>query len=90
MFFRASVLESLSLPPNVLFLCSLGVLCAAVLAHRVRRWQRLRHIPGPFVCGITSLRLARQSISGTMHEDLKKLTDIYGAVANHGVDQACV
>lgn len=46
--------------------------------HRIRRWYRLRHIPGPWICGWTSLRLLRSHMGPRIDRDWKELVDKYG------------
>ncbi len=41
-------------------------------------WSRLRHIPGPFICGFSTLWLVQKFLSGRANEDFKRLSEKYG------------
>ncbi|KAK4652631.1 hypothetical protein QC762_501510 [Podospora pseudocomata] len=56
------------------------VLLLLSLAYRVHRWHKLRHVPGPFLAGWTSLWLTRGFISYKVYEDMHALTKKYGPV----------
>jgi len=45
---------------------------------RLRRWHRLRHIPGPPLAGWTSFALTKPYLDGTIYEHWKELAEKYG------------
>lgn len=47
---------------------------------RIRRWYRLRHIPGPWICGFTSLWLVKECLGPRIDQSWKKLVDQYGKI----------
>lgn len=53
-------------------------LIAAVLTRRVRRWSRLRHIPGPSIAGWSTWWQLRSALGGRYHERLKEQADLHG------------
>jgi hypothetical protein len=53
-------------------------LCLYSLIRRVVEWQRLRHIPGPFLAGWTDLWLLRHVVPGTL------CTKLYGVCQEYG------
>ena len=63
----------------VLFLIALSL---GVFTRYVTAWYRLRHIPGPFICGFSTIWLARKCLSGRVNEDFKRLTEKYGMLAS--------
>ncbi|KAH7207945.1 cytochrome P450 [Fusarium oxysporum] len=56
------------------------VLLIAQLFRLVRRWSRLRHIPGPASAGWTSWWQCRGALSGRYHEHLKNAADQFDPV----------
>ncbi|KAM7204219.1 Cytochrome P450 [Naviculisporaceae sp. PSN 640] len=50
------------------------------LGRRTRRWYRLRHVPGPWICGWTSLWLLKQHLGPRIDQSWKKLVEEYGPV----------
>ncbi|KAL2174065.1 cytochrome P450 [Thermothelomyces heterothallicus CBS 202.75] len=67
-------MESLISPPSPrLVWYLLGILLLANIIHRVRRWYRPRHIPGPTLAGWTSLWLTRRYLKATFFQDVSAL-----------------
>ncbi|KAK4166884.1 putative cytochrome P450 E-class, group IV [Cladorrhinum sp. PSN259] len=48
------------------------------LIHRIKRWRRLRHIPGPSLAGWTSLWLTRRFIAYKVFDYMIDLSEKYG------------
>ncbi|KAL2186594.1 cytochrome P450 [Thermothelomyces heterothallicus CBS 203.75] len=71
-------MESLISPPSPrLVWYLLGILLLANIIHRVRRWYRPRHIPGPTLAGWTSLWLTRRYLKATFFQDVSALVEQY-------------
>ncbi|KAH8734711.1 cytochrome P450 [Ilyonectria robusta] len=62
-------------------------LIAAVLTRRVRRWSRLRHIPGPRIAGWSTWWQLRSALSGRYHERLKEQADLHGPLIRIGPNE---
>ncbi|KAK3313220.1 cytochrome P450 [Apodospora peruviana] len=71
---------SVELSPMKIGLYVSVVLFCANLVHRVRRWYRLRHIPGPLVSSLTSLWLFWRCLGPRIDKDGKALVDKYGPI----------
>ncbi|EWG36348.1 hypothetical protein FVEG_00415 [Fusarium verticillioides 7600] len=63
------------------------VLLVAQLFRVVRRWSRLRHIPGPASAGWTSWWQCRGALSGRYHEHLKNAADQFGPLVRIGPNE---
>ncbi|KAG9507987.1 hypothetical protein J7337_001544 [Fusarium musae] len=63
------------------------VLLIAQLFRVVRRWSRLRHIPGPASAGWTSWWQCRGALSGRYHEHLKNAADQFGPLVRIGPNE---
>ncbi|KAG4293831.1 hypothetical protein FPRO06_00416 [Fusarium proliferatum] len=63
------------------------VLLIAQLFRLVRRWSRLRHIPGPASAGWTSWWQCRGALSGRYHEHLKNAADQFGPLIRIGPNE---
>ena len=74
---RGASVSSESLVVLVLLTLGLGVLIRYVTV-----WYRLRHIPGPFICGFSTIWLARKCLSGRVNEDFQRLTEKYGMLTS--------
>ncbi|KAI0405811.1 cytochrome P450 [Xylaria palmicola] len=70
--------------PIPLLLAGLGLCLVAVIAYGFRSWQRLRHIPGPFLASISPLWMVKESLSGTFHTTLRHVAEDYGPLARIG------
>ncbi|KAK0710411.1 cytochrome P450 [Apiosordaria backusii] len=77
---RLPYLSNLLSGSTPLYLILLLLLLLANLAYRVHRWSKLRHVPGPFLAGWTSLWLTRRFLSYKVYEDMHALTKKYGPV----------
>lgn len=64
---------------SILLAISLLVVRNAVT--RTLRWYRLRHIPGPALCGWTSLWLTWQYYRGTIQYKTEDFFEKYGTAA---------
>ncbi|TGJ81716.1 hypothetical protein E0Z10_g7051 [Xylaria hypoxylon] len=73
---------SYALTPITLLLYSIGLCLLAAIAHGFWSWQRLRHIPGPFLASISSLWMVKKSLSGTFHQHLHHVAEVYGTAAS--------
>ena len=73
-----------SLPSSILIASFVGLLLATNALHRLVRWHRLRHIPGPPLAGWTSLWLTAAYFRGGFLEDYEKLAAKYGPVIRVG------
>ncbi|KAK0654197.1 putative cytochrome P450 E-class, group IV [Cercophora samala] len=60
------------------------------LVYRTHRWSKLRHVPGPFLAGWTSLWLTRRFISYKVYEDMHALTKRYGPVVRVGPNKVII
>ncbi len=78
-YFRLRGLSFSSESLVVLVLLALGL---GVLTRYITVWYRLRHIPGPFICGFSTIWLAGKCLSGRVNEDFKRLTEKYGKLAS--------
>lgn len=67
-----------------LILWLLGILVLSNAAYRVRRWQRLRHVPGPPLAGWTSLWLTNRYINQSFSRDVVGLVHQYGVLLDRG------
>jgi len=67
-----------------LILCFVGLAVFANVLHRLGRWARLRHVPGPPLAGWTSLWLTRASMQEGYLEHYQSLTEKYGPVVRVG------
>ncbi|KAK7404120.1 hypothetical protein QQX98_010078 [Neonectria punicea] len=76
-----------STPSSSLFLAVLLGLIAVAVAHRVQRWSRLRHIPGPRLAGWSTFWQLREALGGRYHESLKEVSDIYGPLVRIGPNE---
>jgi hypothetical protein len=57
----------------------LAVLVASAVVSRVRRWRRLRHIPGPLLAGWSKAAwLLRKALGGRFHLDTAEVCEKYG------------
>ncbi|PNP66730.1 hypothetical protein FNYG_13460 [Fusarium nygamai] len=63
------------------------VLLIAQSVRLVRRWSRLRHIPGPASAGWTSWWQCRGALSGRYHEHLKNAADEFGPLVRIGPNE---
>ncbi len=73
-----------SLPSSILVASFIGLLLVADTLHRLVRWHRLRHIPGPPLAGWTSLWLTTAYYRGGFLQDYEKLAAKYGPVIRVG------
>jgi hypothetical protein len=58
----------------------LGMIIAVGLLKRIRNWQRLRHIPGPFGAGILEWWHLKNTMGGRMHLDTVEACEKYGLI----------
>ncbi|KAM7219647.1 Cytochrome P450 [Rhypophila decipiens] len=72
--------ESLLNSPRTIILYLLSALFLINTVQRIRRWYRLRHIPGPWICGFTSLWLLRKCFGPRIDLSWKELVEKYGPV----------
>ncbi|EHK25117.1 uncharacterized protein TRIVIDRAFT_32994 [Trichoderma virens Gv29-8] len=63
------------------------IFLVAFVAHRIYRWQRLRHIPGPTSAAWTIWWQLSSALSGRYHERLKEAADTYGPLVRIGPNQ---
>ncbi|KAF5558637.1 pisatin demethylase (cytochrome P450) [Fusarium mexicanum] len=63
------------------------VLLIAQLFRLVRRWSRLRHIPGPARAGWSSWWQCQGALSGRYHEHLKNAADQFGPLVRIGPNE---
>ncbi|KAI3322643.1 cytochrome P450 [Xylariaceae sp. AK1471] len=75
------------LAPTTLLLCSIGLCLLAAIAQSLWSWQRLRHIPGPFLASLSSFWMVRKSLSGIFHEHLCQVAEDYGPLARIGPNE---
>lgn len=68
----------LTLSPKTIGIYLLFAFLTVNTIQRVRRWHRLRHIPGPWICGFTSLWLVKRLLGPRIDKDWKELVDKYG------------
>jgi len=73
-----------SLPIPTLILSFVGVAVFTNVLHRLARWARLRHVPGPPLAGWTSLWLTRASMQEGYLDHYQSLTEKYGPVVRVG------
>jgi len=62
----------------------LGFICLGVLVREAQQWYRLRHIPGPFICGFTRFWHFRKFLSCRIHETYNELVTRYGEPVTRG------
>ncbi len=80
-----------SLSPATIALTLLGLILLRNVVTRIRRWHRLRHIPGPAICGWTSLWLTWQYKKGTIQYIIVQLSEKYGPLVRIGPNEVvCV
>lgn len=60
-------------------LLCIGVAFVFAVAQRTRTWLRLRHIPGPFMAGVSEFWLLRHTLGGRIHMDTAEACETYGA-----------
>ena len=58
----------------------LVVLLSALVAHIIRVWSRLRHVPGPARATISKLWQVVTQIKGDWYLELKSLGDKHGKI----------
>ena len=63
---------------STLILYLLGFLLLGNTVNGVRRWHRLRHVPGPPLAGWTSLWSTKQLFNGTLFNSVPAMMDKYG------------
>jgi len=51
---------------------------ATYVVYSVWIWNRLRHIPGPFLGSISTLWMLNEALKGNYNEVLKQVADQYG------------
>ena len=61
-----------------LALLGAGLLLLSGLVGTFLRWQRLRHVPGPFLNSLTVWPLLKRTVRGDLHQYMKDLSDEYG------------
>jgi hypothetical protein len=66
--------------PTALYLQGIFLLVFVQIVRLIRRWYRLRHIPGPTGAGWSSWWQLRGALSGRYHEDLKNVADQFGKI----------
>jgi len=71
--------DKIRLSRGCIALLVFGILFTYNLLFRLRRWYRLRKVPGPLLCGFTSLPLSYYHWRGDVAVWFKTLTDKYGA-----------
>ncbi|KAM5355339.1 hypothetical protein ACJ41O_001985 [Fusarium nematophilum] len=62
-------------------------LFAGLVVRQVRRWHRLRHIPGPRLAGWSSWWQLNGALSGVYHEHLKDAADRFGPLVRIGPNE---
>ncbi|KAE9374995.1 pisatin demethylase [Stipitochalara longipes BDJ] len=66
----------------------LAVLVASAVIFRVRRWLRLRHIPGPPLAGWSKAAwLLRKALGGRFHLDTAEVCEKYGSIVRIGPNE---
>ncbi|KAK3689051.1 cytochrome P450 [Podospora appendiculata] len=73
--------------PTRIILFLVAILSLVFVAHRTRRWYRLRHVPGPLACGLSSLPMTYWSFEGRIHEHWKALAEKYGPLVRIGPNE---
>lgn len=73
--------------PTTLVLVSVIFLMGVIIAKEFRSWQRLRHIPGPFLNSITVLPLSKLASTGRISHGLKEIQRKYGPLVRIGPSQ---
>ncbi|KAF4945581.1 hypothetical protein FGADI_11837 [Fusarium gaditjirri] len=71
---------------KICFQVTIVVLIVQVF-YLVRRWSRLRHVPGPASAGWTSWWQCRGALSGCYHEHLKNAADQFGPLVRIGPNE---
>ncbi len=79
-----------ALPSPILISSLVGFFIVANVVHRIIRWRRLRHIPGPAMAGWTSLWLTGAYFRGGFLEDYEELSAKYGPVIRVGPNRVLV
>ncbi|KAK5661831.1 hypothetical protein OQA88_9934 [Cercophora sp. LCS_1] len=89
-----SIISTLTSWENVRYLTSQSltlILFSAFLAYditrRVRRWHRLKHIPGPWIAGWTNLWYTYQNYLGKSPDAVKRAFERYGSVIRIGPNE---
>ncbi|KAF4991133.1 hypothetical protein FDECE_14136 [Fusarium decemcellulare] len=70
-----------------LYLGAFVFLITAIVARQVRRWYRLRHIPGPRGTGLSTWWQLNGALSGRYHEHLKDAADQFGPLVRIGPNE---
>ncbi|KAJ3514671.1 hypothetical protein NM208_g15042 [Fusarium decemcellulare] len=70
-----------------LYLGAFVFLITAIVARQVRRWYRLRHIPGPRGAGWSTWWQLNGALSGRYHEHLKDAADQFGPLVRIGPNE---
>ncbi|KAF4343210.1 pisatin demethylase (cytochrome P450) [Fusarium beomiforme] len=70
-----------------IFSQAIALLLLAQVIRLVRRWSRLRHIPGPTGAGWSSCWQCRGALSGRYHEHLKNAADQFGPLIRIGPNE---
>ncbi|KAI0877757.1 cytochrome P450 [Hypoxylon argillaceum] len=73
--------------PVTLFLYGVGLCLFATIAHGFWSWQRLRHIPGPSLASVSPLWMVRKSLTGTFHQHLRHVSEVYGPLVRIGPNE---
>ncbi|KAH6900409.1 cytochrome P450 [Thelonectria olida] len=79
-------LDSTPSLPSLFVGAVLGLIVVAV-TRKVRRWSRLRHIPGPKLAAWSTWWQLREALGGRYHESLKEVADTYGPLARIGPNE---
>lgn len=66
------------LSSTTLYLQAIFLIVFGQITRLIRRWYRLRHIPGPTGAGWSSWWQLRGALSGRYHEHLKDAADQFG------------
>lgn len=72
---RAALAE---LPQSAYATAAVIFIASIVLIREFRSWYRLKHVPGPFLNGISSLPMVRMAKSFKMCFQMRELGDRYG------------
>ncbi|KAK3386164.1 cytochrome P450 [Podospora didyma] len=68
----------------------ISVLVVWSATSRIKKWYRLRHVPGPRITGFTTLWFAWRTARKTVHEDIVTLTEKYGPVVRIAPNEVIV
>jgi hypothetical protein len=81
-----SVLSNYNIPltSTSAIISVVGILLITNVLHRLLRWRRLRHVPGPPLAGWTSLWLTGRYLNSEILNDISGLTAKYGPVVRVG------